>query len=376
MPVTPIKNLIYRVGMTALRPLNNRHLCVQGADFASLHRVLRRRQMHRATIMVSQADRLQTHVTTGIPTPPPTNAYYHVASIAKMVTAVGALQMVQRGQLSLHEPMIAYSRLPIPPEVTLEHLLAHTSGIIDGPGYGSAVAQRIPLNELLARDGFLSSVRPGERFQYSNLAFGIVGSLIEEISGQSLDEYMKEHLFHPWGIDATYDLTSLSNEAHLVSCRRHFPPSRGFALDGPARLKAAQPLSTSDPLHHYGLAAGGLFMTAEGLLKWMQHLFVDQTLLSPSLLETMLTPRSVNTFKGYRCGFGLGMFCLESLTGHKVYGHQGFAYGAVQGAFWSPETNRLLVSLNGGADESRRGRLGVANLDLINLTLGGSEWIL
>ena len=284
--------------------------------------------------------------------------------------------MVQKGLLSLSAPIASYSKLPVPSGVTLEHLLSHTSGIVDGPGYSSAIARRIPLDELLKADGFVSAHHPGTHFQYSNLAFGIVGCLMEEVSGQSLDQLMKDSLFKPLGIDATYDLTTLSNADQVVSSRRHFPPSCGYALDGLARYKNAKPLQGSDPLHHYGLAAGGLFITAKGLLKLMQKLFVDQTLLSPTLLETMLMPRHTSIFKGYRCGFGLGVFCLEAQTGQKIYGHQGFAYGAVQGAFWSPDTNKLLVSLNGGADESRRGRLGVTNLDLINLTLGGGQWTL
>jgi hypothetical protein len=52
------------------------------------------------------------------------------------------------------------------------------------------------------------------------------------------------------------------------------------------------------------------------------------------------------------------------ISPHTVYGHQGFAYGCVDGAFWEDGTGNIMISLNGGASEARSGRLGILNLEL------------
>ena len=64
--------------------------------------------------------------------------------------------------------------------------------------------------------------------------------------------------------------------------------------------------------------------------------------------------------------YGLGLLRVHdpSLAGHDLIGHQGFAYGCVDGAFWEEGTERLLLFLNGGCSEARTGRLGVANRDM------------
>ena len=64
--------------------------------------------------------------------------------------------------------------------------------------------------------------------------------------------------------------------------------------------------------------------------------------------------------------YGLGLLRISDpvLSDGIIYGHQGFAYGCVDGAFWEESTGNILLSLNGGCSESRSGRFGTANLDL------------
>ncbi|MBQ8536953.1 MAG: serine hydrolase [Clostridia bacterium] len=307
---------------------------------------------------------------------PAENVWYHVASIAKMVTAVGALKMVDLGLLKLDEPILDYSNLPLPPQVTLRHLLTHTSGIIDGVGYDKAVAQRLALEQWFNADEYSSGHRPGSHFQYSNLGFGLVGSLMEEASGECLQQWMQQHLFAPLGMAATYDLALLPKADELTSCKRLFPPRRGYQLDASRRIASARPLGCADPSAHYGLAAGGLFTTADGLGKLLSLLASSgKGILTSRSYQQMVTPATIQNFGKYSCGFGMGVFCVQNPRGQLFYGHQGFAYGAVQGAFWDPQNGNWIVSLNGGADESRMGRLGRTNLDVLNLFLGGCRWI-
>ena len=68
--------------------------------------------------------------------------------------------------------------------------------------------------------------------------------------------------------------------------------------------------------------------------------------------------------------YGSGLLIIRDrrISDAPVFGHQGFAYGCVDGAFWEETTGNIIISLNGGCSEARTGRLGIANLDLCRWT--------
>lgn len=376
MPSIGWKNTVYKAAMSCLSPLHNHDRIYSVKPSDELKAMIKRRRLQSATLLWHNSKEPLQEVRTGCQTIPVENAWYHAASIAKMVTSVGALTLVQKGILPLDEPVGDYSKLPLPSQVTLRHLLTHTSGIVDGVGYGAAVSQRLPLDQWMKGEAYFSEYKPGEHFQYSNLGFGLIGSLMEEATNLPLDRLMQEILFMPLAMEATYDLSTLQSAAQVVSSRRLFPPARGWALNGAERKAHAVPLKTADPFSHYGLAAGGLFITANGLGKLITYLAnPDTRFFSTDLYRQMITPVVTQHFGSYSCGFGMGVFCLMNAKNTPIYGHQGFAYGAVQGAFWQPNSKDWAISLNGGADESRNGRLGNTNLDVINTLLGEGTWI-
>ena len=65
--------------------------------------------------------------------------------------------------------------------------------------------------------------------------------------------------------------------------------------------------------------------------------------------------------------YGLGLLCIQdaALSSSRIWGHQGFAYGCADGAFWEEETGCLIIFVNGGASEARIGRLGLCNRDVL-----------
>jgi len=372
MPSIAWKNTLYKGAFACLATLNNLHRVTLGTNDKNILKLISQRQLQDATILAACGCNHPALVRSGRKMPPAIGAWYHTASIAKMVTAVGALKMCDEGLLSLDAPVADYSHLPVGKETTLRHLLTHTSGIIDGKGYAESVSQRLPLDKWFSINNYSNGYKPGTHFQYSNLGFGLVGSLMEEASGVSLHHWMKTNVFEPLGMSAAYDLTVLPAEAELVSSKRLFPPQTHLNLDALARRQKAEPLIHADPMKHYGLAAGGLYATADALIILMTALAnKESTLLKEETILQMLTPAVTQSFDGYSCGFGMGIFCITQDSGRKLYGHQGFAYGAVQGAFWDEKTKACVVSLNGGADETRIGRMGRTNLDIINTFFGG-----
>ncbi len=153
---------------------------------------------------------------------------FRVASISKLVTALGAMQLVEQGKLELDADVGKYLgfalRNPSYPKrpITARMLLNHTSSLRDAGGYnlpppyilqdmfvpGSAYyasGAHFAQPELGADRG------PGAYFAYANLNFGVLATVMEAVSGERFDQYMVHHVFAPLNIDAGYTLGSLSD---------------------------------------------------------------------------------------------------------------------------------------------------------------------
>lgn len=142
---------------------------------------------------------------------------YRVASISKLVTALGAMKLVEEGTLALDRDVGEYLghalRNPHFPEapITLRMLLAHTSSLRDGAGYSWPEDRR--LEEVLAagNDGAMWSAeaRPGAFFHYANLPWGVVGTIMEKVTGERFDRLMRRLVLEPMGLQGGYDTADM-----------------------------------------------------------------------------------------------------------------------------------------------------------------------
>ena len=153
---------------------------------------------------------------------------FRMASISKAVVALGVAKLVEAGTLAYDAPLASY--LDAPPvhpghpdvPLTVQHLLTHTSGIRDGDGYGdflSASYASIPdvpaLDEVLAEGGAYHTANmwgtsePGAWFQYANLNYGVLATVMEAATGMRFDLLMDELIFAPFGLDAGYRVQQL-----------------------------------------------------------------------------------------------------------------------------------------------------------------------
>jgi CubicO group peptidase (beta-lactamase class C family) len=142
----------------------------------------------------------------------------NIGSISKTFTGVAVMRAVQDGKLSLDQDINAYLPFtvtnPFVPDakITLRHLATHTSGITDRPSvydrtYHYGGAPREPLGDFLkdylapggtryAKENFLD-VRPGTHREYSNIAAGLAGFIVERVTGEPLNVYTRRHIFVP-----------------------------------------------------------------------------------------------------------------------------------------------------------------------------------
>lgn len=266
-----------------------------------------------------------------IPNSPTTK--FRLGSVTKQFTAASILLLEERGKLSVSDPVKKYiADAPAAwDKVTIYHLLTHTSGIpsfTGFPDYGPTEAIPTTPEKLVARfrDKPLE-FQPGEKWNYSNSGYVLLGHLLEKVTGESYEKFVRENIFVPLGMkDSGYD----SNSAIILRRAAGYTP-------GPAGPQNAGFVHMSIP--H---AAGALYSTTEDLMRWEQGLFGGK-LLKPESLVKMTTP-----FKD-DYAFGLS---VHNENSHKVIEHGGGIEGFNTEVAYYPEIKLVVVvlgNLNGGA---------------------------
>jgi CubicO group peptidase (beta-lactamase class C family) len=142
----------------------------------------------------------------------PTTSYLWF-SITKIVTATAVLRLVESGNLDLEAPVTDYftnfSIVSQPVQVTIRHLLSHSSGLANPlpirwvrPANTPASGQRAFVKRLLGKHRKLKFI-PGEGASYSNLGYLVLGEVISGITGMGYEEYVREEILAPLGMDRT-----------------------------------------------------------------------------------------------------------------------------------------------------------------------------
>ncbi len=217
---------------------------------------------------------------------------FRMGSVTKSFTSIAILQLIERGELSLDDPVARYlPDFPRDGEVRIRHLLSHTGGVPDFVSYEQA--KKLPLE-----------FTPGTRINYSNTGYNMLGMIIEKVSGRKYAEYLGANIFQPAGMTHTgYDTT-----AELPG------RARGYLLD---EKSVYQPIPPGDAAGAF--AAGGLYSNVEDLVRWEQAL-ERGTLLKKQTLDEASTPYQLSD--GRHTGYGFG-FMTGRQRGLREAGHGG-----------------------------------------------------
>jgi CubicO group peptidase (beta-lactamase class C family) len=248
---------------------------------------------------------------------------FNIASMTKQFTAASILLLEDRGKLKTDDPVKKY--LPDAPaswdKVTIYHLLTHTSGISgDAARYEPGTPDKLIFNDKPL------TFPPGERWEYTNLGYIVLGYLIERISGQTYEEFIQQNLFKPLGMKDSGMMSFVT-----VIPRRatgYWPGNNGIE-------NADRSFDT-----RIGFSSGSLYSSTEDLLRWNEGLFSGK-LLTPASLRKMTTP-----FKSdYACGL-----YVKRVNGHLMIEHDGNNVGFNSDMAYYPEDRIaviVLANLNG-----------------------------
>jgi CubicO group peptidase (beta-lactamase class C family) len=270
---------------------------------------------------------------------------FDVASLTKVfATTPAIIRLMDQGALSLLDPLSRWFPEFAGKEITVLHLLTHTSGLHDGMLDPSA-----PLESAISRAASQSSDKPGTRFQYADINFILLGNLVRRISAFDLDSYCQDAFYQPLGMAHTgFNPAANGNTAATLGGRNGV--LKGVVQDPNARL--------------LGGVAGhaGLFSTAEDLGRFARMLLHGGVLdgrrvLSSRAVAQMTAPYFFRNGKIVR---GLGWDRESPFSAPKgagfsevSYGHTGYSGSSV----WiDPEANLYVVLLTTRLDyRNRRG---------------------
>jgi D-alanyl-D-alanine carboxypeptidase len=281
---------------------------------------------------------------------PPEGAF-RIGSITKMFTAVVIIQLAEDGVLTLDDPLARWlpevaAQLPYGDQITLRHLLTHTSGlfnVVEHEAYyadlftqahvdeaaGSvtlACVQRDP-HDTLARYvyGKDALFEPGARWSYSNTNYTLLGMVIEAAAEMPLAEAYRTHIYEPLGMTSTFLDCYEDSVAEVV---------HGYTGSGDA-------LADLTELHEsVGWSAGGLVLTAPDLIAFARGLFGGALFDDPASLVAMTTPAPGSSY-------GLGVTIQADYIGHA-----GYIAGYRTLLNYSPEYDTVVVMVynNDGVD--------------------------
>ena len=375
MPSTPLKNFLYRAALPFAAPNPHKQMKHIESGKALTHlpyyeHLLVKHRVLGASILLSDGQHTaQVHTSTYSPRHIATeDTLFRVASITKMATALVTLMCVDEGLFTLDTAI--RDLLPDTPHshvlegMTVRHLLSHTSGLQDLPAMDKALRDGVSYDAVLAAEGIVIG-KPGEKMEYCNFGFGLLGCLLENVTGMCISDLFRVKLFEPLGMRATLDASTL-DESSIMPISRVLPYKKGN--DVTITKLGRIPLTHPDPLHHFGHTAGAMYTDAPSLAKLLDLIGQggfsgDKRIISTELMGEMTRVQASTPTRTY--GLGLVLLNRPTISDKLLLGHQGFAYGCVDGAFIEAGTGRKVVFLNGGASEAREGKLGLVNKDVL-----------
>jgi len=299
---------------------------------------------------------------------------FRIGSLTKTFTAIAVMQLQEQGLVDLDAPASAYLRSVrlVPAKAsfqpaTVRHLLTHTAGIgywrrlpdLLQPGVGSGVRagrRPVPPPPEYYRKGLLVEVEPGTKWVYSNHGFAILGQIVEDVTGQPLDRYLRSHIFDPLGMEHT-DLTR--------SGRVRPGLATGYVLR-PRGLKPVADREVPTP------GGGGMYSTPADLARYLGALLRGGAgehgpVLQPATVASMFQPH----FQPDPRIPGMGLaFELGEESGHRTAGKTGIVSGFLSAMTLTPGDGVGVFALANTGGLSARGAPAPLATALIRRALG------
>ncbi|MBX3252911.1 MAG: serine hydrolase [Chitinophagaceae bacterium] len=272
----------------------------------------------------------------------PNNEYsgFSLASVSKIFTSTAILQLKEKGKLRLDDFVAKYFPDFPYPEITIRHLLTHTSGLPEIEIFRQQVKENP--NKVFTNKDFLPTLKkinqplafkPNDKYQYTNANYILLALLVEKVSGLTFQEYLQKNIFSPAKMTSTYfqnDITQMGNKNRVVDYDYPFLFSTELENVDSVKRYRVRMLSLSGFVGN-----GNIISTTADMLKFDQALYTGKLIKQASLNEAF-APNKLNNgqltqtvFGGEKASYGLGWFIASDSSKGKIVGHTGGVPGAL-----------------------------------------------
>ncbi|MCX7923965.1 MAG: serine hydrolase [Clostridia bacterium] len=233
-----------------------------------------------------------------------------IGSVTKQFTAMAVMQLHEKGLLDVNDKLSKYfPDYPRGSEITIHHLLTHTSGIANYTDYPANYELKQTDEETIISTfkNLPLNFEPGTNWAYSNSGYLLLGYIVEKVSGMSYEDYLDKNIFQPLGMKRT-----------------------GICYNGDDKLYQAVPYQgylevipiDDAPLLKIAHGAGNLYSTVEDLYRWDRALYTEK-LVSKKTMDMILTPYMDTPLGG---AYGYGWLISTGKFGKEV-AHSGGTLG-------------------------------------------------
>lgn len=307
------------------------------------------------------------------------NTIFRIASVSKVIVALGIMKLYEENKLSITEDISTYlgytvrnPHFPTIP-ITLEMLMTQTSSISDGAddqlGYDGVNGPKIyvPLKDLLTNKEYkyylpktFRNYLPGTHFEYSNFGCGILACIIEKVSGMYFSDFIREKIFMPLDIDASFRISDIIHTSDVASL--YEVENDKFKLIRSYKMFKEYEYPKYPLGDNFRMAAGGLFISMMDLSKIMQMLMHKGTVFG----KTIFKKETINFMKEIHWQGesddpsyykkGLQLHILDNY-GPTIYGHFGSAYGLKSYMYFNDDIG--MIFLCNGANFVYNNQIGI-----------------
>ena len=286
------------------------------------------------------------------------HTYFRIASATKMVTAIHMMQLVEAGKINLDGDLGDYLGYEVQnpyakkTTVTPRMLMTHTSSLSNK---GAFTNSRRGLRSLISTDkpnqGNWYRETPGSVYRYSNFGAGVMGSLIEAVTGKNVNDSITETLFEPLGIDAAYSAGLLKNPEDVPDI---------YNMNGAMYASQSKNLTKEwdpevDPDFHFRITVGSLWIRPTdlcrlGIMLCDGGVLEGKTVLQPETVAEMMAEQQGRNGITAATPYGLCIHHDQTLVEDRtIYGHQGLTEGILCNVYFDPQTRFVFVLCTNGS---------------------------
>ena len=281
---------------------------------------------------------------------------FRIASISKSFSATSIMQLAEAKKLSLEDDiskLVGFKiRNPKFPAtvITLKMVMSHRSSINDNQGYFTLDAINSDKNKEWAK--CFNDYEPGTGYEYCNLNYNMVGTIIEKISGERFDQYVKHHILDPLQLYGGYCVDSL-DKSRFATLYAYNDSLKKFVASPAAYAPRSEEIKRyimgySTPVFS---PTGGMKISAPDLAKYMlmhmkQGKHNGKRIISKQSAKQMQAKLTDDNY-----GYGLAIMTTEKIiAGKTLKGHDGLAYGLHSAMFFDPKAQYGFVVISNGCD--------------------------